>query len=162
MTNDKKPRRSAKKKTTKKSAVKKTAAKKKAVKKTMVKKIAKKKVAKKKVAAKKSTLTKKTAKKAITKKRILGNLLIKLPEEKLHHQLLPLKRSLKRRQQKKPSLRNRLLEKTGLKITFQTPRLLSVKSIAIWSTTSSTCLRLSLPLSLFTASLLPNLPLPHL
>ena len=69
MTNDKKPRRSAKKKTTKKSAAKKTAAKKKAVKKTMVKKIAKKKVAKKKVAAKKSTLTKKTAKKAISKKK---------------------------------------------------------------------------------------------
>lgn len=69
MTNDKKPRRSAKKKTTKKSAVKKTVAKKKAVKKTVVKKIVKKKVAKKKIVAKKSAMTKKTAKKAITKKK---------------------------------------------------------------------------------------------
>ena len=82
MTNDKKPRRSAKKKILKKSATKKTAAKKKSVKKavkrTIAKKVATKKVAKKvtarkaakkKVAAKKSAPKKKTATKATTKKK---------------------------------------------------------------------------------------------
>jgi MoxR-like ATPase len=69
MTNDKKPRRSAKKKTIKKSATKKTAVKKKAVKKavkkTTARKVAVKKVAKKKVTAKKSA----SKKKAATKKK---------------------------------------------------------------------------------------------
>lgn len=70
MTNDKKNRRSAPKKTAKKSATKKTAAKKKAVKKTAVKKVATKKIAVKKV-AKKKVAAKKSApkKKATTKKK---------------------------------------------------------------------------------------------
>lgn len=70
MTNDKKNRRSAPKKTAKKSATKKTAAKKKAVKKTAVKKVATKKIALKKV-AKKKVAAKKSApkKKATTKKK---------------------------------------------------------------------------------------------
>lgn len=79
MTNDKKPRRSAKKKTAKKSPTKKTAAKKKVVKKaakkkvagkkTAVKKTAARKVVKKKVAAKKSAPKKKSAKKAASPKK---------------------------------------------------------------------------------------------
>ena len=72
MTNDKKPRRSAQKKTAKRSASKKTVAKKKIVKKNAETKVAVKKTATKKVAARKAakkvTPKKKTAKKAASKK----------------------------------------------------------------------------------------------
>ena len=120
MTNDKKPRRSAKKKTTKKSAAKrtaakKTAAKKKAVKKTMVKKVAKKKVAKKKIAAKKSALTKKTAKKALTKKKDTWKPAHKVARRKVTPPTSSSKTKLKKKAAKKASPKNSITGKNRVK-----------------------------------------------